>query len=87
MNFEPLLLLSTETRDTKFTCAFRFPPSQVLGAFGWILGAFFDHFVAYAAFQKTLKPLVFMCFFDVWGGLDGVLEACWKVFWAMLVRS
>ena len=32
---------------------------SILGAFGWILGAFFGHFVAYAAFQKTLKNLRF----------------------------
>ena len=28
---------------------------SILGAFGSILGSFFGHFVAYAAFQKTLK--------------------------------
>ena len=60
---------------------------SILGAFGCILGAFFGYFVAYAAFQKTLKKtLGFHWFFDVLGGSEGVLEACWKVFWAMLVR-
>ena len=87
MNFDPLLLLSPKPRDTKFTCAFRFPPYQVLGAFGEIWGAFFGHFVACAAFQKTLKNLQFSQVFDVLGVVGGLLEASWKLFWAMLARS
>ena len=60
---------------------------SILGAFGRIWGAFFGHFVACAAFQKTLRNLSFHRFFDVLGVVGGLLEASWKLFWAMLARS
>ena len=54
MNFEPLLLLSTETRDAKFTCVFRFPPSQVLGA----LGVDVSLKLALESFRKLFRNLL-----------------------------
>ena len=48
---------------------------SILGAFGEIWGAFLGHFVACAAFQKTLKkPSVFIRFLESGGWWMGYLK-------------
>ena len=44
-------------------------------------------FTAKPHLQKTLKKLCFCRFFSFWGLLDGVVQASWELFRAMVVRS
>ena len=43
-----------------------------------------EHFGRCAGYQKTLKNHWFLKFWEVLGWLDGVVEASWRLFWAML---
>ena len=44
-----------------------------------------EHFGRCAGYQKTLKKTIcFLRFLEVLGWLDGVVEASWRLFWAML---
>ena len=61
-----------ETRDTKFTCAFRFPPYQVLGA----LGVDVSLKLAPESFRKFFRNLVA---FQI--DFSRFLEVVWKPTW------
>ena len=43
-----------------------------------------EHFGRCAGYQKTFKNLRFLKVFGGFGWLDGMVEASWRLFWAML---